>query len=195
MTSLPALPQLVEITPQEHGVWLDIRYATADNITGQPIYAEPRCFLRPEAAAALKRAADLARHAGLRLIVFDGYRPRAAQALLWRACPDARYVIPPEVGSTHTRGIAVDLTLADDSGQPLDMGTDFDDMRELAWPASTEVSPQALRHRMWLTGIMHAAGFIGIATEWWHFQLPGIWPQLPPRCLPQDARKALLPPS
>ena len=179
MTTLPKWPKLVEITSETHGVWLDIRYATANNIIGQPIYAEPRCFLRPEAAEALKRAADLARHAGLRLVVFDGYRPRAAQRALWNACPDVRYVIPPEVGSSHTRGIAVDLTLADETGQLLDMGTDFDDMREIAWPASTEVSPQALRNRMWLAGIMHTAGFIGIRTEWWHFQLPGIWPQLP----------------
>ncbi len=180
------LPMLEEITPQSHGVLLDIRYATADNITGRPIYAEPRCFLRPEAAVALRRASELARHAGFRLVVFDGYRPRNAQRALWQACPDARYVVPPEVGSMHTRGVAVDLTLADEAGKPLDMGTDFDDMRPIAWPASREVSADVLRNRMWLAGIMHAAGFVGIRTEWWHFQLPGIWPLLPERCLPID---------
>ncbi len=185
------LPTLEEITPQSHGVLLDIRYATADNITGRPIYAEPRCFLRPEAAAALRRASELARHAGFRLVVFDGYRPRSAQKALWQACPDARYVVPPEVGSMHTRGVAVDLTLADETGQPLDiqpldMGTDFDDMRPLALPARREVSAEALRKRMWMAGTMHAAGFVGTRTEWWHFQLPGIWPLLPERCLPID---------
>ena len=181
------LPTLVEITPQEHGVALDIRYATADNMAGEVLYAAPRCFLRPEAAAALKRAARLARHAGFRLVVFDGYRPPQTQRRLWRACPDVRYVVPPEVGSMHTRGVAVDLTLAKEDGTPLDMGTDFDDMRPLAWPSSTEVSRQALRNRMLLAGIMHAAGFVGIPSEWWHFQLPGIWPLLPPGCLPGGA--------
>jgi D-alanyl-D-alanine dipeptidase len=185
------LPRLVEITPREYGVSLDICYATAENMAGRPLYAAPRCYLRPEAAAALKRAAALARHAGFRLVVFDGYRPPAAQRLLWKACPDPRYVIPPEVGSMHTRGVAVDLTLTDEKGEPLDMGTDFDDMRPIAWPASTEVSRAVLRNRMWLAGIMHAAGFVGIATEWWHFQLPGIWPLLPPACLP-DGGAALL---
>ena len=185
------LPKLVEIKPQEHGVALDIRYATPDNMAGRPIYAQARCFLRPEAAAALKRAAALARHAGFRLVVFDGYRPPQAQRILWKACPDPHYVIPPEVGSMHTRGVAVDLTLADESGTPLDMGTDFDDMRSLAWPASREVSPEALRNRMMLAGIMHAAGFVGIATEWWHFQLPGIWPLLPPALLPEGVSSLL----
>jgi len=190
-----SLPRLVEITPAGHGVQLDIRYATANNITGRPIYAEPRCFLRPEAATALKRAARLARRAGFLLVVFDGYRPRAAQARLWHACPDVRYVVPPEVGSMHTRGVAVDLTLADADGAPFDMGTDFDDMREIAWPGALDVSPEVLRRRMWLAGIMHTAGFIGIKTEWWHFQLPGIWPQLPVRCLPPAGQKALATPA
>ncbi len=184
-------PKLVEITPEEHGVMLDIRYATPENMAGKPLYAEPRCFLRPEAAEALKRASDLACHAGFRLVVFDGYRPPQAQRALFRACPDPRYVIPPEVGSTHTRGVAVDLTLADADGMPLEMGTDFDDMREIAWPASRKVSAEALKNRMMLAGIMHAAGFTGIRTEWWHFQLPGTWPLLPPTCLPADGAKAL----
>ena len=185
------LPKLEEITPQEHGVALDIRYATPDNMTGRPIYAQARCFLRPEAAAALKRAAALARHAGFRLVVFDGYRPPQAQRVLWKACPDPNYVIPPEVGSMHTRGVAVDLTLAREDGAPLDMGTDFDDMRPIAWPASREVPPEALRNRMMLAGIMHAAGFVGISTEWWHFQLPGIWPLLPPALLPEGPSSLL----
>ena len=191
MISLPHLPRLVEITPESHGVTLDIRYATPDNLAGRVLYAEPRCHLRPEAAAALKRAGALARHAGYRLVVFDGYRPPAVQRALFRACPDVRYVIPPEVGSMHTRGVAVDLTLADEAGAALDMGTDFDDMREIAWPASRAVSPTALKNRMLLAGIMHAAGFVGIASEWWHFQLPGIWPLLPPACLPPAGRRAL----
>ncbi len=184
-------PELVEITPQTHGVTLDIRYATPNNMACKPLYAEPRCYLRPEAAEALRLAAELARHAGMRLVVFDGYRPPRAQRALFRACPDPRYVIPPQVGSTHTRGIAVDLTLASEHGEPLDMGTDFDDMREVAWPSAREVSRQVLQNRMMLAGIMHTAGFVGIKTEWWHFQLPGTWPLLPPASLPADGRRAL----
>lgn len=169
---------LVEITPETCNVALDIRYATPDNITGRPIYAHARLFLRPEAAHCLHRAADLALAANLRLVLFDGYRPMAAQAALWEACPDENYVHPPWKGSMHTRGVAVDLTLADMSGRLLDMGTPFDDMSPRSHPSSTDVGEKAVRNRMWLAGIMVSAGFEAIETEWWHFQLPGEWPLL-----------------
>ncbi len=170
---------LVEITAEGHGVALDIRYATADNITGRVIYSSARLFLRPEAEARLKIAARLARAAGLVLELYDGYRPPAAQALLWEACPDENYVYPPWKGSTHTRGIAVDLTI-----RGLDMGTPFDDMSARSHPANTDVPSQALRNRMLLAGLMRTAGFEGIESEWWHFQLPGEWPLIDPACLP-----------
>ncbi len=169
---------LVEITPEAYGVTLDIRYATSDNITGRPIYSHDRLFLRPEAAHCLRLAANLALAANMRLVLFDGYRPTAAQAALWEACPDENYVYPPWKGSMHTRGVAVDLTLADMNGHPLDMGTPFDDMSPRSHPSSTDVGEKALRNRMWLAGIMVSAGFEAIETEWWHFQLPGDWPLL-----------------
>ncbi len=180
-------PRLVEITPHTHDVALDIRYATADNITGEAIYGAARLFLRPEAETCLKRAAGLARAAGFSLVLFDGYRPVAAQAKLWAACPDERYVCPPHVGSTHTRGIALDLTLAR-HGRPLDMGTPFDDMSEASHPASTAIAAEALRNRLVLAGLMGAAGFEPIKTEWWHFQLPGEWPLLEAELLPGGER-------
>ena len=182
-----APPRLVEIAPRTHDVALDIRYAVADNITGAPIYASARLFLRPETEAHLKRAVKLAHAAGFSLLLFDGYRPPAAQAKLWAACPDERYVCPPHVGSTHTRGIALDLTLAR-HGRPLDMGTPFDDMSEASHPASTAIAAEALRNRLVLAGIMGAAGFEPIETEWWHFQLPGEWPLLEAELLPGGER-------
>ncbi len=186
---MPPLPahvraELVEIVPGP-GIRLDVRYATADNITGRPIYIAPRVFLRPEAAEALHRAAGLAQAAGLQLVIFDGYRPAGAQLALWRACPDENYVYPPWKGSAHTRGIAVDLTLALAGGPPLQMGTGFDDMSARSHPSSREVSAEAIRNRMLLAGLMVTAGFEPIETEWWHFQLPGNdWPLIDAASLP-----------
>jgi len=176
---------LVEIRPEEYGVDLDIRYATADNITGRPIYAHSRLFLRPEAAGGLRTAAELARASGLKLVLFDGYRPTAAQAALWEVCPDENYVHPPWKGSMHTRGVALDLTLADRSGRRLDMGTPFDDMSPRSHPSSREVGAEAIHNRMLLAGIMVSAGFEAIETEWWHFHLPGEWPLLDEGSLPR----------
>ncbi len=191
--SMPPLPPhviapLVQIDPREYGVDLDVRYATANNLTGEAFYRHARVYLRPEAAAALDKAATLARSLGLKLLLFDGYRPVAGQMALWEACPDEAYVFPPWKGSTHTRGIAIDLTLADGkTGKPLEMGTDFDDMSPRSHPTCLDVSRTALSNRMLLAGIMTSAGFQGIATEWWHFQLPDpdSWPLIDERSLPQ----------
>ena len=123
---------LIEIAPPRFDVDLDLRYATADNLTHAPIYARPLCLLHADAVPALDRAIALARGLGLRLCLFDGFRPVEAQWRLWQALPDARYIADPRRGSNHSRGTALDLTLASDCGQPLAMGTGFDDMSGLS---------------------------------------------------------------
>ncbi|QJE74376.1 D-alanyl-D-alanine dipeptidase [Aerophototrophica crusticola] len=162
--------RFVEITSP--AVDLDLRYATADNLTGSPIYRRPLCLLHPEAARRLERARMLAEAQGLRLRVFDGFRPPAAQWALWRALPDPTFIADPRQGSNHSRGVAVDLTLATADGTPLEMGTDFDDMSERAYHADTAVPVEAQRNRLLLLGLMAAAGWQHYTFEWWHYQLP-----------------------
>ncbi len=169
---MTASPPFVAIAPPRFDVALDIRYATADNLTGRPIYARPLCLLHPVAAERLAVAVGLAAAIGLRLRLFDGYRPPAAQWALWEALPDPRFIADPRKGSTHARGVAVDLTLETRDGAPLDMGTAFDDMSERAYHADTAVPAEAQRNRFILLGLMAAAGFQHYAYEWWHYQLP-----------------------
>ena len=56
---------LVEILEASHGVLIELRYGTADNFTGQPVYRHPRCYLHRDAAALLARAVDLAARQGV----------------------------------------------------------------------------------------------------------------------------------
>ncbi|MBI1207724.1 MAG: D-alanyl-D-alanine dipeptidase [Azospirillum sp.] len=163
---------LVQIAPPAFDIDLDLRYATADNFTGAVIYRQPICLLHPQAAAKLAHAVGLARMVGLRLRVFDGYRPVEAQWRLWRALPDPMFVADPGVGSPHGRGIAIDLTLADAEGRALDMGTGFDDMTPRSHHARTDIPIAAQRHRFLLLGLMAAAGWQHYPYEWWHYQLP-----------------------
>ncbi|OYQ32418.1 D-alanyl-D-alanine dipeptidase [Niveispirillum lacus] len=162
----------VTIAPPAFDVDLDLRYATADNLTGRPIFARPLCLLHPDAAVALGRSIRLASAQGLRLRIFDGYRPPSAQWALWTALPDPTFIADPRTGSSHGRGVAIDLTLATPDGTVLEMGTDFDDMRPLAYHADTSISVVAQRNRALLLGIMAAAGWQHYAYEWWHYQLP-----------------------
>jgi len=66
---------LVEITPQTHYVELDIAYATTRNLTGKPVYGRSGCYLHRDAEAKLRLAVELARPLGLRLRIFDAFRP------------------------------------------------------------------------------------------------------------------------
>lgn len=165
--------RFVTIAPPTFDVDVDLRYATADNLTGRPIFARPLCLLHPDAAAALALSIRLAAAQGLRLRVFDGYRPPAAQWALWTALPDPTFIADPRIGSNHARGVAIDLTLALPDGTVLDMGTGFDDMRPLSYHADISISVAAQRNRVLLLGIMAAAGWQHNPHEWWHYQLPG----------------------
>lgn len=163
---------LVPIAPPSFDVDIDLRYATPDNLAGVVIYRKPVCLLAPEAARALARAADLARGIGCRLRVYDAFRPAEAQWRLWEALPDPAYIADPRQGSNHSRGVAVDLTLADADGTPLDMGTGFDAMTERSHHARTDLPTGAQRNRALLLGVMTAAGWAHYAMEWWHYELP-----------------------
>ncbi len=163
---------LIAITPPAFDVVLDIRYATANNFTGKPIYKKSACYLAPDAAEALKRAIALAETQGLRLKIFDAFRPLEAQQALWNHTPDLEFISHPESGSRpHCRGVAVDLTLIDAKGKELDMGTAFDAFIPSSHLGSLEVSSLAQHNRLLLLGIMSAAGWDFYRNEWWHYQL------------------------
>ncbi|MEI6558571.1 MAG: M15 family metallopeptidase [Rhodospirillaceae bacterium] len=103
--------------------------------------------------------------------LFDGFRPVEAQWRLWRALPDDRYIADPRRGSNHSRGTALDLTLANAGGQPLPMGTGFDDMTALSHQGCTDLPAEIQRNRALLAGVMAGAGWHTYPYEWWHYQL------------------------
>lgn len=163
---------LIDIAPPAFDLAVELLYATADNLTGRPVYARPACLLHADAAGPLSRAVALARAAGVRLRVYDAFRPVEAQWRLWHAYPDPVYIADPRVGSNHSRGVAIDLTLDGPDGRPLDMGTAFDDMTDRSHHGRADLGAEVLRNRSLLLGIMAAAGWEHYAFEWWHYQLP-----------------------
>ncbi len=164
--------ELIDIARALPQVIIDLKYAAADNITGRAIYREASCLLHPAAARALARSAEVAALAGLTLILYDAYRPRLAQQYLWDACPDPRYVMDVNLGSHHSRGVAVDVALRDGDGAALDMGSGFDEMNPRSHPFFPGLPAAVQRHRLLLNAVMAAGGFCGVTSEWWHFELP-----------------------
>ena len=160
---------LVEIRTLSPHVRLDIRYATESNFTKHVVYPVARCYLVRPVAEALAAVQTELEKDGLGLQVFDCYRPTSVQRRFWALVPDARYVANPQKGSRHNRGAAVDLTLVDAHGQPLPMPSEFDDFSERAHRDFTGASPAALANRARLEQVMTRHGFVGMPTEWWHF--------------------------
>ena len=162
---------LTPIVLPDYDVVLDIVYATPQNFTGAPIYRRAAAYLHPEAAAALQRAIGLARAIGLKLKIYDAFRPTEAQWKMWNHTPDPEFLADPRRGSPHSRGAAVDLTLLTSDGRELDMGTPFDSFRPQSHHAATDVSLEAQKNRFLLLGLMSAAGWDFYRNEWWHYQL------------------------
>jgi len=163
-----------EVQAEEASIVLDIRYATADNFVGEPLYPCARCFMRPEAAVRLieaHRALQAAGYGGLKL--FDCYRPTPVQARLWEISPDPRAVAPPSKGSMHNRGLAIDLTVIDREGRELDMGTAYDAFSERSYHSFRDLPAEVRANRKMLRKTMAAAGFRPLRTEWWHYTLKG----------------------
>lgn len=178
---------LIEIAPPRFDVVLNIAYATKDNVTGKPIYGRAGCYLHRDAVPPLERAIGLAADLGLRLMIFDAFRPSEAQWVLWNHSPDPEFVADPRRGSPHSRGLAVDLTLIDETGRPLDMGTPFDDFTPHSHHGCREIPAEAQRNRAILLGLMTAAGWDFYGSEWWHYQLfgPRAYPVLTDSALPE----------
>src|SRR5215831_3682589 len=136
-------PDLVELTSLEPTIRLDIRYATANNFVGRPLYAEARAFLQRPAAEALVRAHHALQREGYGLLVFDGYRPWSVTKQFWDLTPADKkvFVADPQKGSKHNRGCAVDLTLYDlKTGKEIDMGGAYDEMSDRSYETYPEGS-------------------------------------------------------
>ena len=161
---------------------VDLRYASRNNLTSMDLYAPFDCaWLHREGAARLEAAASHLSElrSDLRLAVLDALRPQRVQQRLWDRLEgtDLRiYFADPTIGSIHSFGMAVDVTLLDAQGRELDMGTPFDDLTERSHPAREalmlergEITPEQLANRRLLRAAMESAGWQGISREWWHF--------------------------
>jgi D-alanyl-D-alanine dipeptidase len=150
---------------------IDMRYATADNFTKQAVYPVATCKLRRAVATRLAKAAGLLRAQKRRLLVWDCYRPTDVQRTFWKLVPDERYVANPKVGSRHSRGAAVDVGLVDADGKPVVLPTAFDEFSEAAHRKNALAGEHGVEARR-LERAMVKAGFVGMPTEWWHFDAP-----------------------
>ena len=169
LTAIAKEPELVNLQNEIPSIVLDIRYATTNNFMKQAVYDRADCYLRKKTAEKLRAVQEELAPKGLRLKIYDGYRPLSVQKKLWAIMPDENYVANPAKGSRHNRGAAVDLTIVDKSGKELVMPTPFDDFTERAHRNYNNLPAEALKNRKLLEDLMTKHGFVGLNSEWWHF--------------------------
>lgn len=190
---IPALEQqmikqgLVNVQTVNPTIQVELKYSTNDNFVKKDVYGElTRAYLQPEVARKLSKASGFLKKikAEYSLLVYDAARPNSVQYVLWDALdalkiPErqkSQYVADPKIGSIHNFGCAVDLTVVDEKGVPLDMGTPYDFFGPLAYPRAEQhmlklgkLSPKQVANRNILRKAMTQAGFTVNTTEWWHF--------------------------
>jgi D-alanyl-D-alanine dipeptidase len=157
---------LVSLTEHIADAIVDMRYTGGNNIAHKPISAESNPRLTATTAKRLQKAANDFRDQGLRLVIWDAFRPLAVQRQLLLLMHDERYI---RKDSNHCLGKAVDITLAKIDGTHLDMGTDHDDFTHRAHVKTTDLNPEQVHNRDILAAVMQRHGFTQWPYEWWHF--------------------------
>lgn len=80
------------------------------------------------------------------------------------------FVAVPDVAG-HPTGGAVDLTVVDKNGQPLDMGCEIADYSDpvIIHTFDNRLTESQMKNRMLLHDLMINVGFAPFYGEWWHF--------------------------
>ncbi len=176
---------LVDVQTLEPLIRVDLKYAGTDNFMKTKLYERlTKAYLQKDVAERLARCQQYLtkEHPHLHLLIYDAVRPVSVQFKMWHALDSipvsrrGKFVSSPYGKSVHNFGAAVDLTICDENGVPLDMGAGFDDMREIAYPSKEkyylekgELSVQQVENRQLLRKVMRSQGFRNLSTEWWHF--------------------------
>ena len=177
--------ELVPLRDIIPNIIIDLKYATTDNFFKQKLYTSNECYLLNDLAKRLVVVQDSLNKVrnlngksypkGIGIKIWDGYRPRSVQYIMFELFPDPTFVADPNNGSSHNRGGAVDLTLVDlSTGKELKMPTGFDDFSNSAghdFPGNL-LLPEIYFNREYIKSIMtNIGGLSEYTAEWWHYQL------------------------
>ena len=186
---------LVDIQSLDKEIRVELKYATEDNFVGENMYGSlTTAYLLPHFAKRVVEAQRILRkrHPEYSLRIYDAARPISVQRRMRsivEGTPLQIYVADGKRGGRHNYGVAVDLTIVDGQGRPLDMGAGFDHFGREAWVGNDNdvtlaaykayverlrveglISAEAAANRTLLLEIMDAVGLRPYVKEWWHFQ-------------------------
>lgn len=158
-----------EVSPVTDKIIIDLKYATVDNRFERAFYDCPKCFLVKGAALGLQALADSLRKDGYTLKVLDCYRPKSVHEEMSNQRPEEVLNNDGLKMGMHARGMAVDITLCDQNGVEIDMGSKFGSIGPSSYHDHAALTLEVRTRRAYLLNICRHFGFQGIKTEWWHY--------------------------
>lgn len=158
-------------------------------------FAYNKCLLRLGCLDKLISAGEDLKKDGYKLCIWDAWRPLDLQQELYLKFKDnilksyrmldaseedkdklvSQFVSKPDGSNLlrppyHTTGGAIDLTLVTLDGEPVMMGTEFDDFSDLAKTFAFDGKYNVYsRNRHILYDAMTKNGFVNLESEWWHY--------------------------
>lgn len=146
-------------------------FGTDKNFTGEVLYNNPVPVLQIATAQKLAAAAKLFAKDGYTIKLYDCYRPKSVQFILYDIVQNSAYIANPyNSASNHNRAAAVDITLIGPDGKELDFPTPMHTFTKLVYRSSrSEWTKEQRRNVDYMTNVMLECGFKLINTEWWHF--------------------------
>lgn len=182
---------LVYLTDYTNDIISDIKFASDDNILGTQIegYEDNQIITKDNTARALVEANNLLSKYGVRLVVYEAYRPVAAFNQIRDWLNDSEDTTGKEYyykdidkdkikedymsfnsDGLYFRGQVVHVALADMSGDYIDMGGEYMIFNEYSNYICDGLTQEQIFYRELLHDIMKQAGFTSVDSQWWKFE-------------------------
>lgn len=171
VTPVVLTAELVDIRLYIQNIAIFQIFGTTFNFTGEVLYERAVPVLQRGTAEKLAQAAQLFAADGYTIKLYDCYRPKSVQFILYDIVQNSAYIANPyKSASNHNRAAAVDISLIGPDGLELDMPTPMHTFGVAAHRSNSDNWTQKQRENVeYMTNIMLRCGFRIINSEWWHF--------------------------
>ncbi len=167
----PAVPPesdnvIVRVADYIKDVVIDIRYGSTNNSTGTQIYKFKDAYLRYGTVKKLEYAAELLAEKGLKLVIWDAFRPLEAQLSLYRTQPEC--MTTPTAGKylRFNNADAVSVSAVKSDGSQIELPSDF--FGENRERNSGNATAEAKKNAQIIDDAMLQAGMVRYLDDEWY---------------------------
>ena len=160
---------LVDVKENSTGITFNMLFATDNNLLGYNVYGRDVCLLQKDTLDKLNQAEALFEKDGYSIIIYDAYRPYSVTLLLYDKYKTGTYLAGPRFGSVHNKGCAIDMSLLDKDGKPIEMPSPIHTLNASSNRDNPNMTAAAKANMNYMADIMRSCGFSTINSEWWHF--------------------------